>query len=90
MSTAEKIILLPMRDSHLGDANVGIRPWLDRDGAILSDDILRAISKTWSADTWEEFLVETVEKSGSYTREDLVNPRAYAAALDEMMESIWD
>ena len=66
------------------------RPWLAPAGVIHPDSELRKISKSWNADTWELFLVETVERSSSYQREELIKPGAYAAALDKLTESIWE
>ena len=65
------------------------KPWVDSAGEILSDKELREISKKWNAETWEQFLVDTVEGSESYQREELISPYAYDCALDEMTESIW-
>lgn len=38
------------------------QPWLTPEGRLYSDEILQQISKSWSLDTWEEFLKETVDK----------------------------
>lgn len=65
------------------------KPWLDQDGNILSDKELREISKNWSAETWEQFLLETVECQASDYREDLIHPRSYDRRLEEMTESVW-
>lgn len=65
------------------------KPWLDQDGNILSDKELREISKNWSTDTWEQFLLETVECQASDYREDLIHPRNYDRRLEEMTESVW-
>lgn len=65
------------------------KSWLDQAGNILSDKELREISKNWNSETWEQFLVETVEGSNSYLREDLISPYSYNCALEEMNESIW-
>lgn len=66
------------------------RPWLDDNGALHTDVRLREISAKWDADTWEQFLKETVEGSSSYQREELISKHSYNRALDEMTESIWD
>lgn len=66
------------------------RPWLDESGVVYPDAKLGELSKNWDADTWEQFLIETVEGSSSYQREDLISLKAYDCALDEMTESIWD
>lgn len=66
------------------------RPWLNESGVIHTDAKLKQLSTHWCAETWEQFLLATVEGSSSYQREDLVSPKAYDSALDEMTESIWD
>ena len=90
METDSRVISLSEERSKRDDKKIGGRPWLDESGVIRSDPVLRDISILWSADTWELFLVETVEGSSSYQREDLINPCAYAGGLDEMTRSIWE
>lgn len=65
------------------------QPWLDSTGVMLSDDVLKVISQKWNPETWELFLVETVERSQSYMRETLLKPWVYESILDEMTDSIW-
>ncbi len=64
------------------------RPWLAADGTLLPDETIKAISHNWSAETWELFLTETVEKESSYQRDlpAFVSP----AALDSFSETIWE
>ena len=33
------------------------KPWLDQNGKALSDAVLKEVSRTWSAETWEEYLL---------------------------------
>jgi len=42
--------------------SISSQPWLTPEGRLYSDEILKQISKSWSLDTWEEFLKETVDK----------------------------
>lgn len=70
--------------------NTQTRPWTDKHGAILPDYKIREISKKWTAETWDQFLVETVERSSSYQREVLLWPFQYDAELETKAESIWD
>lgn len=66
------------------------RPWLNKNGSIKSDAQIKAISKEWSLETWEQFLSETVDQEEVYqrelpsfvsdetgTRESFVLPRTY-------------
>lgn len=64
------------------------RPWLSTDGSMLPDEKIKALSKDWSAETWERFLSETVEKESSYQRDlpAFVSP----TALDCFSETIWE
>lgn len=64
------------------------RPWLSKDGSMLSDAEIKVISQNWSAETWEQFLSETVEKESSYQRDlpAFVSP----TALDCFSETIWE
>ena len=64
------------------------RPWLSTDGSMLPDEEIKALSKDWSAETWEQFLTETVEKESSYQRDlpAFVSP----TALDCFSETIWE
>ncbi len=66
------------------------RPWLDGNGEMLPDHIIQASTKSWSPETWERFLVETVERSSSYQRESLLRPRSYDSKVDATSETIWD
>ncbi len=62
------------------------KPWLDQNGEVLHDDILREISKNWTTNIWESFLSETVDRSQT---EKLVSPKAYQAIVEEMIEPVW-
>jgi RNA polymerase sigma factor (sigma-70 family) len=63
--------------------------WLNDQGQIYSDKELIRISKDWDENTWEAFLVKTVERSTSYMREAVLSPTTYTMILQEMTESIW-
>ena len=41
------------------------KPWIDQHGKIFNDRDLIEVSKSWSADAWEAFLQETVERTQS-------------------------
>lgn len=64
------------------------RPWLSAVGTMLPDEKIKALSKDWSAETWEQFLTETVEKESAYQRDlpAFVSP----TALDCFSETIWE
>ena len=64
-------------------------PWINDQGQIYPDKELMLISKHWNEETWEKFLVATVERSASYMRETVLTPTTYAMILEEMSESIW-
>ena len=65
-------------------------PWLDKNGKLIADRYLKEISKNWDTETWERFLVVTVEGNKSYQRESLISAYAYDCALDEMSQTIWE
>lgn len=39
------------------------KPWRDQNGKIMSDEILRTISKRWDEETWNLFLADTLHDS---------------------------
>lgn len=41
--------------------NTPTRPWLDTTGKLFTDEALKEISKNWNAETWEQFLQQTVD-----------------------------
>jgi DNA-directed RNA polymerase specialized sigma subunit len=63
------------------------KPWLDRNGRVYSDDALREITKNWSAETWELFLFETVDREQAET---LQSPFKYDETCDKTWEQIWN
>lgn len=48
------------------------KPWLGKNGERISDASLKDMTKTWGANTWEEFLKTTVERP---LRETLSSPQ---------------
>lgn len=62
------------------------KPWLDSNGNILSDKKIKAISKEWSAETWEEFLNSTVDVEAS--EHESLTPK-YEILCDEEKDNIW-
>lgn len=70
------------------NVNQNPRPWLNTDGSMLSDEKIKAISKDWSPETWEQFLKETVEHDDSLEQED--HALVSQAALDCFSESLWE
>ena len=63
-----------------------IKPWHDGTGNILGDEVLRQISGSWTAEIWERFLTDTVDRSQP---EKLISPKAYEAIIEEMIEPVW-
>lgn len=41
------------------------KSWLDNNGQMLTDENLKEVSKSWSAETWEQFLSSTVDRDMS-------------------------
>lgn len=62
------------------------KPWLDSNGNILSDKKIKAISKEWTAVTWEEFLNSTVDVEAS--EHEGLTPK-YEILCDEEKDNIW-
>lgn len=65
-----------------------LRPWLNKNGTIKSDEQIKAISKTWSLETWEQFLSETIDQEESYQRE--LPAFVSDEILDSFPETIWE
>ena len=82
-----KLVLQIQSRSKIQDVD---RPWLDRMGMILSDSAIRGVSKKWSPEIWERFLLETVEGSNSYCREEVLSRGEYLNRLDQMTDSMWE
>ena len=57
---------------------------------VIDDATLREVSKNWTPEEWETYLVEHVEKSASYQREDFMAPHKYDFKMETMLESIWE
>lgn len=64
------------------------RPWLNKNGSIKSDAQIKAISKEWSLETWEQFLSETVDQEEVYQRE--LPSFVSDEILDSFPETIWE
>lgn len=64
------------------------RPWLNKDGSVKSDDEIKAISQSWSLETWEQFLAATVDQEEAYQRELPIF--VSDELLDSFPEAIWD
>ncbi|HEX7675877.1 MAG TPA: sigma factor-like helix-turn-helix DNA-binding protein [Bdellovibrio sp.] len=64
------------------------KPWLDQDRKIFSDEKLKAISKDWSPETWEEFLNSTVESEPSDHEVDTTNE--YDDVCKKETEGLWN
>lgn len=63
------------------------RLWLKPDGSILPDEQIKTISKDWSAETWEQFLTETVDQS-AYQKESVTFVKE--SYFDRFSETIWE
>lgn len=68
--------------------NSQARPWTRKDGSMLSDEQLKKVSTNWSAETWEQFLIETVEQESSYQRD--MPALVSQTALNSFSETIWE
>ncbi len=66
--------------------NTNAEPWVDLDGRIQSDEVLKKISVSWDADTWERFLSATVDRS---QREKLLPPKEYQYRVDKLEKHVW-
>lgn len=62
------------------------KPWLDSQGNIQSDSALKEISKSWSADTWEKFLSQTVDVEQSET---ILSPLAFENLTAIDPSTVW-
>jgi RNA polymerase sigma factor (sigma-70 family) len=60
-------------------------PWLDSRGFPLYDEELKAISKSWDADTWERYLIWYEMP----LKESQVHPREYIDIAERQSESIF-
>jgi predicted DNA-binding protein (UPF0251 family) len=59
------------------------KPWEDTNGNMLSDKNLKTVSKSWDAETWENFLQQTVSIERA---EDELLAEKYEALLEETFE----
>ena len=53
--------------------NENEQPWLDKNGKVLSDEVLRIISKVWDQETWDRYLdfyVNDIEDSRTTYKDD--------------------
>lgn len=65
---------------------VNEKPWLDHSNNILSDEALKEAGRSWSAETWDAFLKDTVTKNASRNE---VSP-AYLEEACERDNRLWD
>lgn len=61
-------------------------PWLDQDGKLLSNEQIKTVSKDWTEETWENFLVATVDVELA-EEEKLIDD--YEELLEDEVEGIW-
>jgi DNA-directed RNA polymerase specialized sigma24 family protein len=67
--------------------NDDVKPWLNSEGKRLSENEIKLASKRWGAETWERFLIATVDKEIS--RQECVI-EDYPDLLDDQTETVWD
>lgn len=67
-------------------SNNNQKPWFDDSGKLLSNESLKLVSKLWNAETWEQFLQETIEREQS-PQEVVID--GYQMLLEEVSEGIW-
>ncbi len=62
------------------------KPWRDKDGKLLGDGAIKQISKSWDTETWEEYLVATVDVERA--PEELIFTE-FERLLEETSQGLW-
>ncbi len=63
------------------------KPWKNQDGKPFGDKALSQISKSWDAETWEQYLTATVDVERAED-ESLIDD--FESLLEESSEALWD